>query len=95
MPTGRRKHARSRHALLFAAMTASGAVAATDARPFPADFLEYLGSWEADEADWVVANAAATASAPAASRTVSQQPNPTTTDTRGAVQSPATTEHKP
>lgn len=95
MPTGRRAHSRSRHALLFAAMTASGAVAASEARPLPADFLEYLGSWEADEADWVVANAAATASAPAASSTVSQQPHPTTTEKRGAVPSPATTERKP
>lgn len=91
----RRTHARSKRTLLFVAMAAGGVAAAADAPPLPEDFLEYLGSWEADDADWVVANAAVTAAAPAASGMDSRQPNPTTIEKRGAVPSPATTERKP
>lgn len=91
----RRTRARSKHTLLFVTMAAGGAAAAADAPPLPADFLEYLGSWEVDDADWLVANAAVTAVSPAASSAASQQPNQTTIENRGAVPSPATTERKP
>jgi len=76
-------------------MAAGGAAVAADAPPLPEDFLEYLGSWEADDADWLVANAAAVASAPTASNAVPQQTKPTTTEKRGAAQAPATAERKP
>jgi hypothetical protein len=91
----RRTHARSKHTLLFVTMAAGGVAAAADAPPLPADFLEYLGSWEVDDADWVVANAAVTAAGPAASGMDSRQSSPTTIEQRGAVPSPATTERKP
>jgi hypothetical protein len=81
--------------LLLAAMAAGGTAVAADAPPLPAGFLEYLGSWEADDADWVVANAAAVASTPVASSAASKPPSPTTIEQRGAVQAPATTERKP
>jgi len=95
MRTRRCSCAQSTQALLLAAMTAGGAAIAADVPPLPAGFLEYLGSWEADDADWVVANAAAVASTPAASSAASKQPSPTTIEKRGAVQAPATTERKP
>jgi hypothetical protein len=94
MPIRRRTLARSKRALLLAAMAAGGAAIAADAPPMPEGFLEYLGSWEAGDADWLVANAAAE-SAPTASDAATKQRNPTTTEKRGAAQSPATTEHKP
>jgi len=95
MTLRRRTRAQSKHALLLAAMAAGGTAVAADAPPLPADFLEYLGSWEADDADWVVANAAAVASAPTASTAVRQQTKPTTIEKRGAAEAPATTEHQP
>jgi hypothetical protein len=95
MPTRRYARAQSKHAVLLAAMAASGAAVAADAPPLPEDFLEYLGSWEGDDADWLVANAAAVASAPTASNAVPQQTKPTTTEKRGAAHAPATAEHKP
>jgi hypothetical protein len=95
MPTRRRTRTHSKHVLLLAAMAAGGATSAADAPPLPADFLEYLGSWEADDADWLVANAAAVASAATVSGTAAPQPSPTMTETRGAAQTPATTERKP
>lgn len=95
MPTRRNTRAQSKHALLLAALAAGGAAIAADAPPLPADFLEYLGSWEGDDADWLVANAAPVASAPTASNAVPQQTKPTTTEKRGAAQSPATVEQKP
>jgi hypothetical protein len=80
--------------MLLAALAAGGVAGAADAPPLPDGFLEYLGSWETDDADWVVANAAAVASA--ARSTGPQPPVPTTIEQRGAVQSPATTtERKP
>ncbi|MGB7740362.1 MAG: hypothetical protein WBM03_14725 [Steroidobacteraceae bacterium] len=91
----RRSRAQSKQALLLAAMTAGGAAIAADVPPLPAGFLEYLGSWEADDADWVVANAATVVPPPAASSAASKLPNPTTIEKRGAVQAPATTERKP
>jgi hypothetical protein len=95
MPIRRRTLARSKRAMLLAAMAAGGAAIAADAPPLPEGFLEYLGSWEAGDADWLVANAAAAASAPTASDAATKQRNPTTAEKRGAAQSPATTEHKP
>ncbi len=92
-----RRHLRRlqpKRALLLAALAAGGAAVAADAPPLPADFLEYLGSWEADDADWLVANAAAVA-VPTASNVSPQPTNPMTTEKRGAARSPATTEQKP
>lgn len=86
-----RPRAQRKHALLLATLGAGTAAVAADAPPLPADFLEYLGSWDAGDADWLVANA----SAPRASAAVPIQPDSTMTDKRGAAQSPATTEHKP
>jgi hypothetical protein len=43
--------------LLLAAITAGSSAANANAPPLPEDLLEYLGSWEADDADWMVANA--------------------------------------
>ncbi len=99
MPRRRTPHGHSKRALLLAALAAGTApgttVVAADVVPLPADFLEYLGSWEADDADWLVANAAAVASGPTASAAVPTQPNPTMTEKRGAAQASATTEDKP
>jgi hypothetical protein len=53
----RRMTRRSTRALLLAAIAAGGGTANANAPPLPEDFLEYLGSWEADDADWAVANA--------------------------------------
>ena len=90
----RRKSSRSGQVLLLAALTASGAAAATDASPVPEEFLEYLGSWESDDADWLVASAAAAMAAaqPAARTPIQSQP---TTAQRDVAPPPATTEHKP
>ena len=90
-----RIRSQSKQALLLTAIAAGGVAAAADVPPLPEDFLEYLGSWEADDADWLVANAAAVASAPTAGRAAPNQTNPTTTEKRGAAQPPATAEHKP
>jgi hypothetical protein len=60
--------------LLLAAMTAGSGVAGADPAPLPAEFLEYLGSWEADDGDWLVASAAPVARAKPDSRT--DQPAP-------------------
>jgi len=84
--------ARSGQVLLLAALTASGAAAAVDASPVPEEFLEYLGSWETDDADWLVASAAAASQPAAPARTQSQ---PTTVVQRGVAPPPATTERKP
>ena len=89
-----RNSSRSGQVLLLAAMTASGAVAAADASPVPEEFLEYLGSWESDDADWLVASAAAAAAAPQPAAPAPTQPQPTTAQ-RGAAPPPATTECKP
>jgi hypothetical protein len=94
MRARRRSHARSKQALLLAAIAAGGVAAAADAPPLPDGFLEYLGSWETDDADWLVADAAVV-STPAASSAAPALPNSTTIEERGAVQSPATTEREP
>jgi hypothetical protein len=94
MGTRRRIGARSQRTWLLAAIATGGVAAAADPPPLPEGFLEYLGSWETDDADWVVANAAGVASA--ARSADPQPPQPTTIEQRGAVQSPATTtERKP
>lgn len=87
--------ARSRHLLLLAALGAGGTVAAADAVPLPDDFLEYLGSWETDDADWLVARG--TVAAPAASSAgnpATPRPQPMTTR-RAAVEPPSTTTTEP
>lgn len=48
---------RSTRAWLLAVMAAGSAVVNASSPPLPDEFLEYLGSWEADDADWLVANA--------------------------------------
>jgi hypothetical protein len=90
----RRKSSRSGQVLLLAALTVSGAAAAADASPVPEEFLEYLGSWESDDSDWLVASAAAAMAAaqPAARTPIQSQP---TTAQRDVAPPPATTEHKP
>ena len=90
----RRNSSRSGQVLLLAALTASGAAAAADASPVPEEFLEYLGSWESDDADWLVASAAAVAAAAPPAAPAPTQPQPTTAQ-RGAALPPATTERKP
>jgi hypothetical protein len=57
---------RSTRTLLLAAIATGSGAASANAPPLPEDFLEYLGSWEADDADWVVANAASTQATAAA-----------------------------
>lgn len=89
-----RTPSRSGGALLLVALTASGAAAAADASPVPEDFLEYLGSWESDDADWLVASAVAVAAAAPPAAPAPTQPQPTTAQ-RGAAPPPATTERKP
>ena len=84
----------TRHVFLLAAMAAGGAAGATDAPPLPADFLEYLGSWESDDADWLVASAAAAAVDPRAGNPAS--PHPTQPiEQRGGTRPPVTMEPKP
>jgi hypothetical protein len=90
----RRIPSRSGGVLLLAALTASGAAAAADVSPAPEEFLEYLGSWESDDADWLVASAAAATAAQPASPAPTQ-PQPTTVVRRGVAPPPATTERKP
>jgi hypothetical protein len=84
----------TRHAFLLAAMAAGGPVGAADAPPVPEDFLEYLGSWETDDADWLVASAQAAAVAPKSSNPAPAQASSTTVQRDGA-QPPATMERKP
>ena len=90
----RRHPARSGQALLLAAFTASGAAAAADVSPVAEEFLEYLGSWESDDADWLVASAAAVAAAAPPAAPAPTQPQPTTAP-RDVAPPPATTERKP
>ena len=99
----RRMTQRSTHAVLLAAIAAGSGAASANAPPLPEDFLAYLGSWEADDADWLVANAAnpqptvAAATKPAtpagATRPASQSTN-TARGTSTATPAPGT-ERKP
>jgi hypothetical protein len=94
---------RSTRALLLAAIAAGSGAANANAPPLPEDFLEYLGSWEADDADWVVANAAdprdvATLASKVATPDGATRPTtPSTTTARGtSTATPAPgTERKP
>lgn len=94
---------RSTRALLLVAIAAGGGAANANAPPLPEDFLEYLGSWEADDADWMVANAAdpravaATASKTATPDGATRPTSRTTTTARGtSTATPAPgTERKP
>lgn len=92
---GAHRTTRPAGALLLAAMSAGGIVWAADSPPLPEDFLEYLGSWESDDGDWLVASAAAT---PTAAQTpapaVAAPDQPLDAEQRG-VQTPAMTERKP
>jgi hypothetical protein len=79
--------------LLLAAMSAGGMASAAEAPPLPEDFLEYLGSWDADDSDWMVANTVAKPiAAPAPAPAAPVQP---ISAERSGVQAPATTERKP
>jgi hypothetical protein len=81
--------------LLLAAMTAGGGAASADPAPLPEEFLEYLGSWEADDGDWLIANAATTERVTPDSRTgqpapdAAQPANRPTTAPRGTTAAPA------
>lgn len=84
----------TRHAFLLAAMAAGGTVVAADAPPLPEEFLEYLGSWETDDADWLVASARAPAAAPQAGNPAPDQAA-SKTEKRDGVEPTATMERKP
>jgi hypothetical protein len=76
------------------------AVPAAPPAPLPADFLEYLGSWEADDADWLIASAAAQVAPKPAAAANPASPQPATTPrgyTTTTTPPPAqtTTERKP
>jgi hypothetical protein len=84
--------------LLLAAIAAGGGVVQAGPPPLPDDFLEYLGSWDADDADWLVATAtdpraavvAATPdSQPVAPAGTAQSTSRSTTTPRGTTTSPA------
>lgn len=91
--TQRRAHRTLQRACLLTALAAGhGVTAATPPLP-PEDLLEYLGSWTGDDADWLVANATATAAAvqsavlanaPSAAPVAARQPATTTTTTTAA-----------
>jgi len=92
---GTRRTTRPAGALLLAAMSAGGVASAAEVPPLPEDFLEYLGSWESDDGDWLVANAAATpAAAQAPARAVAAPGQPSIAEQSG-VQTPPMTERKP
>jgi hypothetical protein len=92
---GTRRRTRPAGALLLAAMSAGSIVQAADPPPLPQDFLEYLGSWEADDGDWLVASAAATSAAvPPLAPAAAAPDQPAEAEQRGA-QAPAMTESKP
>jgi len=103
--TQRTAHQKLQRACLLAALAAgSGVTAATPPSP-PEELLEYLGSWAGDDADWLVANAAAVqsavvANAPSAAPVAAKQPMNTNTIStaapRAAPAAPATgAERKP
>jgi hypothetical protein len=89
--------------LLLAAIAAGSGAANANAPTLPEDFLEYLGSWEADDADWMVANAvdsrafATPASTAATPGGATRPTTPSTTTVRGtSTSTPASgTERKP
>lgn len=85
----------STRALLLAAIAAGNGVASADPAPLPEDFLEYLGSWEADDGDWLVASATTAATATQGSRSGEPAPaatppvNRSTTAPRATTAAPA------
>jgi hypothetical protein len=85
------RNTRRTGALLLAALSAAGMARAAESPPLPEDFLEYLGSWDADDGDWMVANAAA---APTPAPAAASPARPTNAEQSG-VKAPATTERKP
>ncbi len=104
--TQRRAHRTLQRACLLAAFAAGSGVTAATPPPLPEELLEYLGSWAGDDADWLVANAAAAvpsaglANAPSVTPVaVKQLATSTTTTTaapRAAPAAPATgAERKP
>jgi hypothetical protein len=90
-----RRTTRPAGALLLAAMSAAGIASAADVPPLPEDFLEYLGSWESEDGDWLVANAAARPMAARAPAPAAAAPGKSPKAEQGGVQTPATTERKP
>lgn len=90
-----RRATRPAGALLLAAMSTGGIASAADALSLPEDFLEYLGSWEVDDGDWLVANAAATPAAARAPAPAAAAQGKSPKAEQGGVQTPATTERKP
>jgi hypothetical protein len=91
----RHRNTRRTGALLLAALSAAGMVRAADSPPLPEDFLEYLGSWDADDGDWMVANAAATPTAAQTPAPAAASPARPTNAEQSGVKAPATTERKP
>ena len=91
----RRMQPHASRALLLAAMAAGSGLASADPAPLPEDFLEYLATWEADDGDWLVANAATVAVTPATRSTGQAAPaaappvNRSTTAPRGTTAAPA------
>jgi hypothetical protein len=90
-----RRTIRPVQALLLAAMSAGGLAKAADVPPLPQDFLEYLGSWDADDVDWLVANAAARPIPARVPAPAAAAPARSSHAERSGVQAPATTERKP
>jgi hypothetical protein len=81
---------------LLAALAAGSGVAAAAPPPLPEDLLEYLGSWETDDADWLVANAAAAVAAAQPVATTTTTPKTTTAAPRVAPAAPVVgAERKP
>jgi hypothetical protein len=92
---GTRRTTRPAGALLLAAMSAGGIASAADLSPLPEDFLEYLGSWESDDGDWLVANAAATPTAAQTPAPAVAAPGQPPKAKQSGVPTPAMTERKP
>jgi hypothetical protein len=92
---GPRRNTRRTGALLLAALSTAGMVRAADSPSLPEDFLEYLGSWEAEDGDWMVANAAATPTAARTPEPAAASPARPASGEHSGVKAPATTERKP
>jgi hypothetical protein len=90
-----RRNTRRTGALLLAALSAAGIARAADSPPLPEDFLEYLGSWDANDGDWLVASAAATPTAAQNPVPAAASPARPASGEQSGVKAPATTERKP
>lgn len=85
-----------RRVWLLATLAAGGGIATAAPPPLPEDLLEYLGSWESDDADWLVANAAAAVAAAQPVATATPETKTITAAPRAAPAAPATgAERKP